>query len=61
MDIENNNIDTIVLKVLEDGLPFSLSELYYIFDLKNGLMKGFIYNYDKNIWSYNPRNIPILK
>ncbi len=61
LDIENNNIDTMVFKVLEDGVTFSLSELYFIFDLKNGLMKDFIYDYDKNIWSYNPRNIPILK
>lgn len=52
------NLDERIKRVLLSSkyLPFNLSELYYILDFSNGLMKDFIYNNDNNIWIYNNRN-----
>ncbi len=61
-EITISNVDDIILKLLSRGnIPFSLSELYYIFDLKSGLMSDFTYDCDNNIWVYKNPEVLLTK
>lgn len=56
------DLDFCVQQVLlnNEKLPFTLSELYYILDFENGLMKDFTFLEEQQVWVYNG-NREVLK